>query len=206
MYNVYDFPRVVNGEPERDMVILFYPKETDLDQVFHKLGLDYCMNSRNRENIHDDLSFAEFMENITQKMLSPYGITMMRPNDIAVQLDNVAPVISRYELETYQEARNYGYYQARKVGKTAEQIARRLETQRIHGHLAISTWAPNIISVKAITWAEQFVYGNETDLSEFFDKKLHEAKPHSSNKNQTTIDVGAVDDTSKGQYAGQIPQ
>lgn len=130
-----------------------------------------------------------------------------RPNDIAIQADNAAPVIGPYELDTYRESVNKGYCQVKNVCRAAERIARRLEFQRTHDHPAISTtWAPNVISAKAIVWADQFVNGSEPDLVKFLDKKLQEAKPHSNSKGQPPVDADASDDVPDGQCAEQIFQ
>lgn len=198
MYKVFDFPRMVNGELVRDTVILFFPKDADFDQLLHRLGLDYCVSSKNHESIHGDLSFAEFLENVTPEMLATYGMAIIRPNDIAIQVDDTAPLISRFELESYQEASNYGHLLAKKICKAAEQFARRLETQRMRGHPAISTWSSNIISVKAVTWADQYANGNEPDLAKFFEKKLQEARPHSNSKDQSPADADMANDFSEG--------
>lgn len=206
MYRAYKYTRMINGESEQDLIILFYPKDIDLGRTLHKLGLEYCINQNGGRVPIDGLSFDQLMDNITLEMLSPYGMSMIRPNDIAIQADNTAPVIGPYELETYQESINNGYYQVKKVCKTAERIARRLESQRRHDHPVVSTWAPDIISTKAIVWADQFVNGNEPDFVKFFEKKLQEAKPHSNDKDQPPVDTGTSNDAPDGQCTEQISQ
>lgn len=97
-----------------------------------------------------------------------------------------------------------GRTRTKKICKTAKQLVRRLESKRTHGHPAISTWASDITSVKAVTWADQFVHGSETDLSKLFEKKLREAKPHCSNKDQASMDTASGE--TKNQCTEQIPQ
>lgn len=204
MYQGFEFTRMINGEPKREMVIIFCPDKTNLERALHKLGLEWCLKNQKDGKLYGDLFFPELMEQVTPEMLAPYGISVLWPNRTLISMDNMPPIISRYELETYQEASNSGYSQAKKICKAAEQLARRLESKRTHGHPAISTWAPDIISTKAVTWADQFVHGGETDLLKFFEKKLQEAKPYSGNKNQVATD--AVSGEAKGQCTEQIPQ
>lgn len=204
MYRTYEFTRTVNGEAKQDMVMLFYPKGTDIELTLHKLGLEYCMNRNKGKTPPHGLTFAQLMEYITPEMLDPYGITVLWPNSTAISMDDAPPIINRYEMETYRETINYVYSRTKKVCKTAEQIAKRLETQRKQGHPAISTWAPDIISVKAVTWADQFVHGSETDLSKFFQKKLQEAKPHPNNGQAPDMD--AANDAPEGQCEEQTSQ
>ena len=211
MYIVYGFNRVVNEEPQRDLIILFYPKSmglVEVERALHKIGLDYCMNQNGGSVPTGGLSFDQLMEVITPQMLAPHGMSMIRPYNEVVRLDNAPPVVGSYELETYQEARHAGDYNTRWVCEISQQFARRLETQRKNGHPAISTWAPDIISVKAVTWAGQFVVtGKENwESSDFFKKKLQEAKPHTNNNAQTPADTGEDDHDVEGQADAPISQ
>ena len=202
---IFSFPRTVNGETKQDLVMLSYPKGTDIELMLHKLALAYCMNQNKGKIPSDDLTFAQFMDVITPEMLAPYGITVLWPNELAIPMDGARPIIGRYELETYRDAINYGYSKTKEVCYIAERIAKRLETQRRQGHPAISTWAPDIISVKAVTWADQFVHGSETDFFKFFKKKLQDAKPHPV-KDQTPADMDAANDDPEGQCEEQTSQ
>lgn len=204
IYRTLKYTRTVNGETKQDLVMLFCQKGTDIDFALHKLGLEYCMSQNGDKAPTDGLTFAQLMDIITPEMLKSYGITALWPNELAIPMDDAPPIIGRYELKTYQKVINYVYSRTKEVCYIAERIAKRLETQRRQGHPAISTWAPDIISVKAITWADQFVHGSETDLSKFFQKKLQEAKPHPNNGQAP--DMGAANDDPEGQCEEQTPQ
>lgn len=206
MYRTYQFTRMVKGKPKQDLVMIFTPKNTDLDEVLHKIGLDYCMAQTGKKEFPDGLSLPQLIEHIKPEILASYGMTMVWPNDIAIQADNAAPIISPYELDAYRESVNKGYCQVKNVCRAAERIARRLEFQRTHDHPAISTWPPNIISTKAIVWADQYVNGNEPDLVKFFEKKLQEAKPRSNDNSRYPADAGTSNGGPVGQCAEQIPQ
>ena len=102
MYQGFEFTRMINGEPKREVVIIFYPEETDLYWALHQLGFECCLKNQKEGEFHDGLSFPELMEQVTPEMLAPYGMTVLWPNRALISMDNMPPTISRYELETYQ--------------------------------------------------------------------------------------------------------
>lgn len=177
MRKVYRYPRNINGETRQEHVILDSDVSRDLLQVVHDAAVDYCLNNENRHLCKEGgMSFGQAMEHITPEMLAPYGVTMIRLEDVAVQTDQMPPLVSQYELATIREVRRVERRRAREVLDYAERAAGRLETKLENRHPIVSTWGSGKIAVKAASWACQFVMGKETDFGKFFEKKLKETE------------------------------
>ena len=184
MTEVYGFSRKVNGETKKEFIVLGSNFNRNFLQIVHDVAVDYCLNNENRHPCKEGgMSFGEAMEFITPKMLEPYGVTMLRLDDVAVQTDQMAPLVSRYELETIREVRRLERRHAREVVDFAERAARRLETQRAKNHPGVSAWGPETVAVKAASWACQYVMMNgKKDFARFFEKKLRETLPKGSDE------------------------
>lgn len=179
MTKVYGFPRVVDGETKKEFVVLSSNFNRDFLQVVHDVAVDYCLDNENRHLCKEGgMSFGQIMEFITPEMLEPYGVTMLRLDDMAVQTDQMSPLVTRYELETIRAVRRLERRHAREVVDFAERAAQRLETQRARNHPGVSAWGPEKVAVKAASWASQYVMmSGKKDFARFFEKKLKETLP-----------------------------
>lgn len=181
MYQTFEFTRNVQGEQKKETVMMVYPKTVDIAQVMHELGLAYCMSPEGARNCPDELTFAQFMEQITPEMLERHQIRLLWPCKNVIQMDEQPPIISRYELQERRLARSDEWTRMRKMRDIAKRFARRLETQRANGHPVISTWGTGRISSTAIAWAVRFFTDQEPDINEFFEQRLWEAQPSKCN-------------------------
>ena len=208
MRRVYEFTRALNGETRLEIVMLLSPKECDIDQILHRVGLEFCISPQGRRLCKgaSELTFEELMSNLTPEMLAPYGVSMYRVRDEAQQMDNAAPVVSRYEMELYQGITDKHNRQFCALRDYGERIAKRLEAQRLRGHPAISTWNPNLIPGRAIAWAYLFITGSEQNFEKFFNRKLQEAKPHTVTGVNPPAGTGEVCGSPEEQQAEQAFQ
>ena len=110
-------------------------------------------------------------------MLAPYGITMVRPREAAIQVNQEPPVIGRYEAESYLRLRDMVTERLRQLYNNAKRFARRLESQQGKQNPVVATWGPEKISTKALVWANQFVSGKERNWEKFIKSKLDELTP-----------------------------
>lgn len=179
MTEVYEYLRLVNGEMRREFVFFTSYMKCDFLQVVHNVTVDYCLKNEDRHPCKEDgMSFAQAMEYVTPEMLAPYGVTMIRSTDAAIQTDQLPPLVSRFELETIREVRKDERRRALAVVEYAERAARRLETQKANQHPVVSTWGSEKISARAASWACQFVVGKEKDFGEFVEKRLNRMLTH----------------------------
>lgn len=187
MTKVYEYPRVVDGEMKKEFVILSSNFNRDFLQVVHDVAVDYCLKNENRRPCKGDgMSFGQIMGCITPEMLEPYGVTMLRLDDMAVQTDQMPPLVTRYELETIRAVRRLERRHAREVVDFAERAARRLETQRARKNPGVSNWGPEQVAVKAASWASQYVMlEGKKDFARFFNQKLRETLPKGPDEGPT---------------------
>ena len=179
MTKVYEYPRVVSGETRREHVYFSSDIQCDFLQIVHNVAVDLCLKNEDRQLCKEDgMSFAQAMEYVTPEMLAPYGVTMIRSTDAAIQTDQLPPLVNRYELETIRDVRKNERRRALAVVEYAERAARRLETQRANQHPVVSTWGSEKISERAASWAWQFVVGKEKDFGEFVEKRLNRMLTH----------------------------
>ena len=141
------------------------------------------------------MSFAQIMEHITPEMLAPYGVTMIRPEDVAIQTDQLSPLVTRYELESIRDIRSAEWYRGRRVVEYAARAAKRLEKQKANQHPIISTWDSERISMKATSWACQFMMDGEKNFAKFFDKKLKDLLSHPPYQELLSSQVSDVPET-----------
>ena len=192
MRKAYHYTRQVNGEPKSEIVILSSKDERDYDEILHRVGLEFCMSAQGRKLYKDipGLSFNRLMDILTPEMLEPYDVTMYFPQDDAEQMDNAPPVVRQCEMELYRELCDKHHQQLRDIKEYGERIAKRLEALRLSGHPAISTWAPEIIPGKALSWAYQYIIGAECSFKAFLDRKIQEAKPHGATEEAGYVQIG----------------
>ena len=179
MTEVYEYLRLVNGEMRREFVFFTSYMKCDFLQVVHNVTVDYCLKNEDRHPCKEgSMSFAQAMEYVTPEMLAPYGVTMIRSTDAAIQTDQLPPLVNRYELETIRDVRKDERRRAREVVDYAERAARRLETKKANQHPVVSTWGSERISARAASWAWQFVTGEEKDFARFVEKRLQALQTH----------------------------
>lgn len=179
MTKVFEYSRVVDGKMRREFVFLASNADCDLLQAVHDAAVDLCLQAENNHLCDEGgLSFGQIMEIITPEMLVPYGLTMKRIDEMAVQTDQMPPLVSQYELKTIRDARRAEKRRARDVVDYAERAARRLETQKANHHPVVSTWGSERISARAASWAWQFVTGEEKDFAKFIEKRLQAIRTH----------------------------
>ena len=192
MRKVYQYTHQVNGESKLEIIKLSSKKKCDFVEILHRVALEICMSPQGRELCKDisELTFGELMEIITPEMLAPYDLIMERLRDSAEQMDNAPPVVSRCEMELYREFCDRYNQRLRDLKDYAESIARQLETLRLSGHTAISTWAAEIIPERSISWAYQYVTGKECAFQTFIERKIKEAKPHGATEGAGRVKLG----------------
>ena len=208
MKRVYEYTRNLNGEARLEIVMLLSKDECDFDEILHRVGLEFCLSLRGKhlQKNKSGMTFGEFMDYLTPEMLEPYGVVMYRLRDGAQQMDGAAPLVSHCEMELFQKLCDDHIRELRGIREYGERIAKRLETQRTHGHPAISTWDSNTILGKAIVWACLFVNGGESDFMTFFNRKLGEAKPHAATGVKPLVGTDAGSDDPAERQATQAFQ
>lgn len=150
MTKVFEYSRVFDEKTRREFVFLASNADCDLLQAVHDAAVDICLQAANKHLCDKGgLGFGQIMDIITPEMLVPYGLTMKRIGEMAIQTDQLPPLVSRYELRTIRDARRAEKRRAREVVDYAERAAGRLETQKANQHPVVSTWGSEKISIKA---------------------------------------------------------
>lgn len=104
MMRVYGYPRVADGITRREYVILSSPTNRNLLQAVHDAAINYCIANEDRNPCKDGgMSFAQVMEHLTPEMLAVCDVKMTRLEDLAIQTDQLPPIVSRFELESIWE-------------------------------------------------------------------------------------------------------
>lgn len=179
MYCIYEITRMVNDVPTPDIIILFHPGICDFSRVLHELGIKYCVTKQGQQLCRDEggLTLARLMDHLTPEILEPYGITMVRPRETAIQVEQEPPIIGKYEAESYLQLRDASVERLRRLYDYAKRFARRLESQQGKQNSVVATWSSEKISTKALVWANQFVSGKERNWEKFIKGKLDELTP-----------------------------
>lgn len=176
----YTYSKPGGHDGRQEYIVLIGPQSQNFDRVLHEVGLKLI--SSNPPRYGEGLEQASLMEALTQEMLTPYDVFMLRPTRESVKLDNKPPVIGALEAESWRTAilRHTSYkISARDY---AERIAKRLEREKANGHPAVSTWSYAGICRRSVTWASDFVekYGPErrnVKFDAFMQAQLEAAKP-----------------------------
>ena len=173
----YSKPGSQDGRPE--YVILIGPQSQNFDRVLHEIGLQLVFDT---PRYKDGVEQAALMDALTQNMLTPYGVFMLRPTRESVKLDNKPPVIGALEAESWRRASLKHTSYKISVREYAERIVKRLEQEKANGHPAVSTWGYAGICKRSVTWACNFVeeYGPErgnVKFDAFMQAQLEAAKP-----------------------------
>lgn len=127
----------------------------------HRLGVEYAMSPEGRKLRNVGLTYGELFEHLSPELLAPLGMQIVWPDREAVHLADDRQIVSCYEIQSHLEARarkrQRECQREKRVKETAERYARKLEHLKASAHPAISTWAPDVIVSRAISWAYQFV-------------------------------------------------
>lgn len=150
-----------------------------LDTVFNRLTtftgvLIYDKQGRQLYHNEGGLSLKRLMDCITPEMLEPYGITMIRPREAAIKVDQEPPVIGKYEAESYLQLRDNYVERFRQLYDNAKRFARHLESKQTSQHPVVATWDGEKVVTKALVWANQYVAGKERDWHNFIKNRLDE--------------------------------
>ena len=180
MTRTYKYTRKGYGSAKQEIVILSSESDCDIDQILYQVALMFCLSPQGRRLCKNPLglTFEVFLDNLKAEMLAPYGVTVYRPQKDAQHKDEMDLVVSKCEIETYQNFCDAHKRQFLDMKDLAKRIAKRLEALRQSGHRAIVTWTTEIILEKSISWAYQYVTSEECDFSAFLERKIQEAKPH----------------------------
>ena len=151
-----------NGdEKKREIAILHWTGRENPYYLLHRLGVEYAMSPEGTHLRNTGLTYGELFEYLTPEKLDPHGMQILWPDREAVQLADGRKIVSSYEIQSHLEAqiqeREREYQREKQVKEIAGRYARRLEHLRDTGHPVISTWAPDVIVNRAITWAYLYV-------------------------------------------------
>lgn len=177
MYQIFNVATNVNGEQRREKVMVTYPDNTDMLEVFHKLGMEYALGPDGRKYSDTGLNFNEFLKHLNPEALKPYHMEILwldreRFNSGETMLIN-RYVIRDHRLTEKRHAEDYRLFAANLRDTTARYI-KRLESLKADGHPLISTWDNTRIADRAIIWTWQFLHSGESDHAKFFERKLAE--------------------------------
>lgn len=181
-WRAYTYVKMEPKGTRKEMVIIISPLGHNIERALHEIGLNLVLRSKYRTVYMTGLSQRELMEALTQEMLTPYGMYLLRPNEKAVKLEGTPPIIGAFEAENWQKINKNQTLFKQSMRDYVERFAQRLEREKAKNHPVISTWSSAMICKCAAVWAGDFVEEHGTDRHSpkfdlFFQGRLEDAKP-----------------------------
>lgn len=206
MNRIYEYPGIENGESKRKVVILHCSDGCDIDHVLHDVALECCLAKGRKRLPHNngEVTFGQLMDNAAPELFEKYGVTVIWPGTNAIQVDQDALILSRYELETYNRILENTYQEFNLLRDIASRYTRKLYTLGKQGHSKVLSWDPSRIPAKGIEWAfkalKQGIYATPK-IDEFFEQKIQEMKSgkYVGEEWEHISAIGASDDSDSNQ-------
>lgn len=201
----YEYPSIENGELKRKIVILHCSDNCDIDHVLHDVAFEYCLTKGRKCLPHNngEITFGQLVDSASPELFQKHGVTVTRPSENAIRMDQAAPIIGRYELETYFRSMDDLYQKFNMLRDFASRIGMRLFTLWERGDSVVSTWNPKHIPCKSVEWGYKFLGQDKHSpqaLDKFFEQKVLEAKPGKYNRDSEqsrAIEAALTDCTSE---------